>query len=424
MLARADNEQLTRVGPGTAMGELLRRFWQPFALASELPAVDCDPIRVRLLGEDLVAFRDSHGSIGLLAANCPHRGASLFFGRNEEAGVRCVYHGWKFSVDGTCLDMPNEPAESDFRTKVKAVAYPCEERGGVVWAYLGPAADMPRLPELEWTHVPESHRYVTKRIQACNFLQNVEGEVDSSHVSFLHSKGTAAASAGISDLRRTLPDYMARDRAPRFFVLSTEYGLAIGARRDAEADSYYWRITQFLMPTYTMIPVPVGQPVSFTGATPIDDHSMMGFTVTWHPDRPLSQDERVQIESWLGVHTEVDSNFKPVRNKSNDYLVDRALQRSGRSYTGIRGIREEDLAVQESMGEIFDRTGEHLGSSDLAVIAMRRRMLEAVTALADFGEVPYEARNADKYRVRSAALVLPRDVAWNDGAADALLARV
>jgi len=386
MLSRADNELLTRVGPGTPMGELLRRFWQPFALASELPAADCDPIRVRLLGEDLVAFRDSQGSIGLLAG---------------------------------------KPAESDFRTKVKAVAYPCQERGGVLWAYLGPEADVPRLPELEWTHVPESHRYVSKRIQACNYLQNVEGEVDSSHVSFLHSKGGgAAASAGIKDLRSTLPDYMARDRAPRFFVLPTEYGLAIGARRDAEIDSYYWRITQFLMPTYTMIPVPVGQPVSFTSATPIDDHSMMGFTVTWHPDRPLTPDERAQIESWLGVHTEVDASFRPVRNKANDYLVDRALQRSGRSYTGIRGIREEDLAVQESMGEIFDRTGEHLGSSDLAVIAMRRRMLEAVTALAERGEVPYEARNADNYRVRSAALVLPRDVPWNAGAAEALVASV
>ena len=425
MLSRAENELLTRVGPGTPMGELLRRFWQPFALGTELAGADSDPMRVRLLGEDLVAFRDTAGTIGLVAANCPHRGASLFFGRNEESGLRCVYHGWKFDTTGRCIDMPNEPAESDFKQKVKATAYPSVERGGVVWAYLGPAADVPRLPELEWTHVPESHRYVTKRIQACNFLQNVEGEVDSSHVSFLHSKGAAAASAGIQDLRSTLPDYMARDRAPRFHVLPTEYGLAIGARRDAEVDSYYWRITQFLMPTYTMIPVPVGQPVSFTAATPIDDERMMGFTVTWHPDRPLSNDERAQIESWLGVHTEVHpATFEPLRNKGNDYLVDRALQRSGRSYTGIRGIREEDLAVQESMGAIFDRTDEHLGTSDLAVIAMRRRLLEAVAALAERGEVPYEAGNPDRYRVRSAALVLPRDVAWNEGAADALLARV
>jgi phthalate 4,5-dioxygenase len=425
MLSRAENELLTRVGPGTGMGELLRRFWQPFALSTEVPDADSDPIRVRLLGEDLVAFRDSSGQVGLLANNCPHRGASLFFGRNEEHGLRCVYHGWKFDLTGTCVDMPNEPAESDFKHKVRATAYPVQERGDVLWAYLGPAEDMPSPPELEWTRVPASHRMVTKRIQACSFLQNVEGEVDSSHVSFLHSKGPAAASAGIEDLRSTLPNYMDRDRAPRFFVLPTEYGLRIGARRDAEADSFYWRITQFLMPTYTMIPVPVGFPVSFTAATPIDDERMQGFTVTWHPDRPLTQGERAQIESWTGVHTEVDPRtFQPLRNKSNDYLVDRALQRSGRSYTGIRGIREEDLAVQEGMGPIYDRTTEHLGSSDLAVIAMRRRLLEAVSALTERGEIPYEARNADSYRVRSAALVLPRDVTWTEGAADALTARV
>ena len=432
MLSREDNELLTRVGPGTPMGSLLRCFWQPFALASELAAADSDPLRVRLLGEDLVAFRDSNGTPGLLAANCPHRGASLFFGRKEESGIRCVYHGWKFDTNGTCLDMPNEPtlkrgapAESDFKHEVHAVAYPVEERGGVLWAYLGPRAEVPRPPELEWTHVPASHRYVSKRIQSCNYLQNVEGEVDSSHVSFLHSKGTAPDSAGIQDLRSTLPDYMARDRAPRFFVLPTEYGMMIGARRDAEADSYYWRVTQFLMPTYTMIPVPVGAPVSFTAATPIDDETMMGFTVTWHPERALRDDEIGQIESWLGVHTEVDPRtFKPLRNKDNDYLIDRAFQRSGRSYTGIRGIREEDLAVQESMGPVCDRTIEHLGSSDLAVIAMRRRLLDAVRALSERGEVPYEARNADAYRVRSAALVLPREVAWDVGAAGALVASV
>jgi len=426
MLSREDNLLLTQVGPGTPMGNLMRCFWQPFALSTELRTADSDPLRVRLLGEDLVAFRDSTGQIGLLAQNCPHRGASLFFGRNEESGLRCVYHGWKFSIDGTCLDMPNEPAESDFKHKVKATAYPVIDKGGVLWAYLGPVEHQTPFPELEWTRVPESHRYVTKRIQFCNYLQNVEGEVDSSHVSFLHSKqNSAAASAGIKseDLRSTLPDYMARDRAPRFFVLPTEYGMLIGARRDAETDSYYWRITQFLMPSYTMIPSPVGTPVSFTGATPIDDERMMGFTVTWHPDRPLSDGERAQIESWLGVHTEVDPRtFVPLRNRDNDYLVDRDLQRSRRSYTGIRGIREEDLAVQESMGDVCDRTTEHLGSADLAVISMRRRLLEAVHDLAERGEVPYEARNAGAYRVRSAALVLPRDVAWQEGAAEALVA--
>jgi phthalate 4,5-dioxygenase len=427
MLSREENELLTRVGAGTPMGKLLRCFWQPFALSSELPHADSDPIRVRLLGEDLVAFRDTKGTVGLIQNNCPHRGASLFFGRNEEAGLRCVYHGWKFSADGTCVDMPNEPAESDFRQKVKAVTYPVQERGGLLWAYLGEdVAQAPGPPELEFTHVPESHRIATKRIQFCSYLQNVEGEVDSSHVSFLHSKqNSQAASGGIkpSDFRATLPDYMARDKAPRFFVLPTQYGIMIGARRDAEEDTYYWRITQFLMPSYTMIPAPVGAPVSFTGATPIDDEHMMGFTVTWHPDRPLTESERAQIYSWLGVHTEVDPRtFVPLRNRGNDYLIDRTLQRSGRSFTGIRGIREEDLAVQESMGPIYDRTSEHLGSADLAVIAMRRRLLEAVNAFLERGERPYEALNPDGYRVRSAALVLPREVAWNEGAAPALAA--
>ncbi len=423
MLSHEENQLLTRVGPGTAMGNLLRYFWQPFALSSELPGPDSDPLRVRLLGEDLVAFRDSSGQVGLIQNNCPHRGASLFFGRNEEAGLRCVYHGWKFDASGACIDMPNEPAESDFKQKVRATTYPCEERGGVIWAYLGPAQHRPQLPELEWTRVPESYRYVTKRIQYCSYLQNVEGEVDSSHVSFLHSRNTSANSAGIqADPGNSLPDYMARDTAPRFFVLPTDYGVLIGARRDAEIDSFYWRITQFLMPSYTMIPVPVGAPVSFTAATPIDDEQMMGFTVTWHPDRPLSQAERAQVESWLGVHTEVDSAFRPLRNKDNDYLIDRALQRSGQSYTGIRGIREQDLAVQESMGPICDRTTEHLGSADLAVIAMRRRLLEAVRALDERGEVPYESRNTGSYAVRSAALVLPREVLWSEGAAEALTA--
>src|SRR5207253_3303211 len=184
MLARADNELLTRVGPGTPMGNLLRCFWQPFALASELPGADCDPLRVRLLGEDLVAFRDTNAAVGLVQNNCPHRGASLFFGRNEESGLRCVYHGWKFDTSGACVDVPGEPAESDLRSRVRALTYPVREHGGVLWAYLGPAQDIPRLPELEWTHVPASQRYVSKRIQSCNYLQNVEGEVDSSHVSF------------------------------------------------------------------------------------------------------------------------------------------------------------------------------------------------------------------------------------------------
>src|ERR671934_1288341 len=270
MLSKEYNELITNTNPGTPMGELFRRFWLPVALAEELGGPDGVPVRVRVMGEDLIAFRDTNGRVGLLDAYCPHRGAPLFFGRNEQRGLRCVYHGWKFDVHGQCVEMPNEPPESTFNEKVRATAHLCAERGGVLWAYLGPADHPAEPPELEWTHVPESHRYVTKRIQVCNYLQNLEGEVDSSHVSFLHSS-----------YRGRLPEYLARDRAPRFFVKPTDSGLLIGARRDAEAASYYWRITQFLMPTYTMIPAPVGGSISFTAAVPIDDEYMMGFTVTW-----------------------------------------------------------------------------------------------------------------------------------------------
>src|SRR5438128_676070 len=187
MLSKEDNDLVTKVGPGTPMGNLMRQYWLPAMLSSELPHPDSDPVRVLLLNEQLIAFRDSNGKVGLLANNCPHRGASLFFGRTEEAGLRCVYHGWKFSADGTCVDMPNEPAESDFKAKVKAVAYPCQERGGVVWTYMGSQTQSPPLPGLEWNLVPDSHVYLTKRVADSNWVQTLEGEIDSSHSGFLHT---------------------------------------------------------------------------------------------------------------------------------------------------------------------------------------------------------------------------------------------
>src|SRR5215469_13048884 len=173
MLTLEDNQLLTRVAPGTPMGELMRRFWLPVLLAREIPAADCDPVRVRILGENLIAFRDSTGEPGLVAENCPHRGAALFFGRNEESGLRCVYHGWKFAVDGTCVDMPNEPAESDFRTRVKVTAYPCRDYGGLIWAYLGPRERMGELPQLEWATLPPERLHISKWLLQANYLQGM-----------------------------------------------------------------------------------------------------------------------------------------------------------------------------------------------------------------------------------------------------------
>lgn len=423
MLSHEDNELLTRVGPGTTMGTYLRRFWLPFALASELPTPDCPPVRVRLLGENLVAFRDSNGKLGLVVESCPHRGASLFFGRNEEAGLRCVYHGWKFDASGACVDMPNEPPESNFKHKVRVTAYPCKERGEILWAYMGPADCAAQIPELEWMRVPDSQRWVSKRIQRCSYMQSLEGELDSSHVGFLHSRPNPEARPTV-DLRNSISDYMMRDKTPLLATKQTDAGMIIGARRDAEAGSYYWRVTQYLLPTYTMIPPGNDEVIHFTAAVPIDDESMIGITVTWNPDGPLSDRVLAEIASMTGIHMEVEPNtFLPVRNRENDYGIDRELQRLGRTFTGIKGVREEDLAVQEGMGAIYDRTKEHLGTCDLAVIQARRRLLTAARAL-QAGEEPYGPMYGDAYRVRSASLVLPRDVIWDQGAAEAMVARV
>src|ERR1051326_4082696 len=250
MLKQEENELITRVAPGTPMGDTMRRYWMPALLASEVPHPDSDPVRVRLLGEDLIAFRDSNGQIGLLAENCPHRGASLFFGRNEECGLRCVYHGWKFDVAGQCVDMPNEPPESNFKDKVRANSYPTRERGGIVWAYLGPRATPPPLPDLEANMLTEGEWQVGATPRECNWLQGLEGHIDTSHLGFLHF--------GARDPEQTSPNtfdyYTVRERAPRYRAIDTVYGAMYGAYRPAHDNLNYWRFAQFLFPCFVLIP--------------------------------------------------------------------------------------------------------------------------------------------------------------------------
>jgi phenylpropionate dioxygenase-like ring-hydroxylating dioxygenase large terminal subunit len=342
----------------------------------------------------------------------------LFFGRNEEAGLRCVYHGWKFSVDGTCVDMPNEPAESDFRSKVRATAYPCVERGGLIWVYMGPPESRPELPDLEWSLVSDGQRYLSKRVQETNYAQAMEGGIDSSHVSFLHKDGAGQRGADKSLAGR----YLNSDGAPKFEVVDTPYGFVIGARRQAEADSYYWRITQWLFPFFQMIPPFGGGPISGHAWVPIDDEHCYTFSMTWHPQRPLTEAERAWVVEGHGVHAlKIPGTFRPVRNMTNDYLIDREAQRLGQSFTGITGISEQDCAVQESMGAIYDRMSEHLGTSDAAIIQMRRRLLRAAAELGQGIEPP--ALESSLFRVRSVSLVLPRTVvSWPEAAREAMTA--
>lgn len=396
MLSQKDNAYVTRVGPGTPMGELFRRYWLPAMLSSELPEPDCPPVRLKLLGEELVAFRATSGRIGVLDTYCPHRNANLFWGRNEEEGLRCVYHGWKFSPDGACVDMPNEPPGSRFAERIRQPAYQAEERGGVIWVYMGPPEACPSIPDLEWTRLPADQRCASKRMQACNYLQNLEGEVDSSHANFLH------ASLG-PDGRPVRGDERDQDLHPVFSVLETDYGLAICARRDVGADRYYWRITPFMLPSYTIIPGAYGGAYAFTAAVPCDDASMIGITVVYSDSHPVEQRPFV----------EVDDAFVALQNKSNDYLIDRVAQKTV-SYTGIKGIRVQDMAVQEDQrGPISERWREHLGSSDTGVIATRRRLM-AQARLLEQGQEPPQPREPSVYNVRSLAMVAPREVPWQE----------
>jgi phthalate 4,5-dioxygenase len=445
MLNKKDNETVCRVGPATPMGGLMREYWVPALLSRELATPDSDPVRVLLLGEQLIAFRDSSGKVGLLQNNCPHRGASLFFGRNEEAGLRCVYHGWKFDVHGTCVDMPNEPAESDFpmreswstasspeTNKVKAVAYPTRERGGIVWAYLGPRQVPPPLPDLEANMLPNGQGVVQAVMRECNWLQALEGDIDTSHLGFLHHGSKTEA-----DYREgTFAYYAVHDRAPRYQVVDTEYGAMYAAYRPAGEGQAYWRYAQFLFPFYVMIPSGVmGLQIWTRAWVPMDDEHVMFFSMHHAntfaqrglPPRALDSNAssptaeaaalaipmRMQPNTtdWLG-------RFRLVQNASNDYLIDRGKQRRGEDYTGIPGIHQQDQAVTESMGPIYDRSQEHLGSSDVMLIRVRRRLLAAAEALVSGSATPPGVDHPEAYAVRGGGVLLPNGADWLEATAE------
>ena len=416
MLSLEDNELLTRVGKGQPMGDLLRRFWHPVLLSSELPKPDSPPVRVRLLGERLVAFRDTSGRIGLLAEACLHRRANLFFGRNEEDGLRCIYHGWKYDIDGNCVDMPSEPAGSNFASKVHTTSYPCRESNGVVFAYLGPPELQPELPGIEWIGLPEGHVYVTKRYEQANWVQGLEGGLDSAHSNFLHT--TVAAFRRTSEffdgLRSklqfdpTLVEYFINDRAPRFNLRDTDYGLMIGTQRDAEPDSFYWRVTHWLLPHSNIFggvradgETRLGRGLIWSA---VDDHTTAVFSVSWATDSPLTENERDDAEAFSGAV--VPGTFTPVQSMANDYLIDRERQQA-ETFTGIESLQAQDLAVQEGMGSIVDRWEEHLGSSDSAIIRMRRSLLRAARDLMEGTEPPQATRPAS-YKLRTVDLIRPR----------------
>jgi len=400
VLTQDENELLTRVGPGTPMGALMRRYWIPAAFSHQIPKPDGAPVRVRLLGENLVLFRDTQGRIGLIDERCPHRTASLFFGRNEESGLRCVYHGLKFDVEGTCVDLPcvpqmNEAHKANLQNQLKVKAYPCLERGDVVWTYMGPAQHKPEFPALEWTLVPPSQRYATRHIQECNWLQALEGGFDATHLTFLHG--------GESDPSRRIV-------ATLYEVIPTDFGFVVGTGRERSDGTVLWNMNVMLSPFHKIIS---SIPHAAHVWAPIDDKNTMLYSVDFHPSRPLTEEDLARSKAGLGIHTEnIPGTDHAVRNRANDYLIDRQLQASGESYTGMKGFGTQDCAIQESMGPISDRTAEHLLACDAAIVKIRRLLLQTLKDHA--AGKPLPGMNPESYRVRSGRFEAAKAVPFAD----------
>ena len=401
MLSKEDNELVTRTNPGTPMGSLIRRYWVPALLSEEIPAPDGPPARVKLLGEDLVAFRATDGRIGLIGERCAHRGTSLFFGRNEECGLRCIYHGWKYDVEGNVIDTPAEPAGSDFRKKLRHTAYPTHEANGIIYAYLGPRELIPLFPNYEWTQVPLEFTYVTKNLLECNYLQGLEGECDSSHLSFLHRSFTNERNQALYK----------SDTAPFYETEDTDFGVRLVATRNAADDQHYVRFSAFVMPVYGC--VPAGRPTNELEGYEIHTYVPADDTHCWRYDIGFRRDRAVSDEE---VHRrkQIKSDYTRIRNAANNYLQDRQMQKTV-NFTGIEDFLNHDACATESMGAIFDRSKEHLGVSDKAVIAVRKCLLTAVKEFAEGREPPHLVRVTERNwfpHVDCFAYLLPRNVTW------------
>lgn len=412
MLSHEDNETLARVGPGTPMGQLMRQYWIPFLKASDVQP-QSQPHRVRLLGEDLVAFRDGEGHVGLVDHACPHRGAPMVFGRTESDGIRCVYHGWKFDVAGQCKEIPVEPADSPMCKRMTIKSYPVLERNGMLWAYMGPQRDAPPpLPDLEWNMVPESHCAVTIRVQECNWLQALEGEIDSAHAAILHGWRTGST---ISQWRQ------GQDLAPSFECVQHDAGVSIAARRKDGADMNYVRVNQFLMPFWTLVPPQKQYPdLSGHAWVPIDDEHTLAIMFSYTPDQPLYEKARkVFVEGHkgreTGHHSQPAFEPKPLTTPFPNYWsrYNRANAYQYGYESGMPGLWLEDAACQSGVAAIYDRSQEHLGSSDAGIARVRRFLLDTTRKLAQ-GVQPASSIKPETFMFRAVSITIPAGSSWEE----------
>ena len=415
MTTAAENKILTETGPGTPMGEIMRQYWIPAAKSSELVA-DGDPVRLILLHEKLVAFRDSTGKVGIMDHRCPHRCASLFFGRNEEGGIRCVYHGWKFDTDGNCLDMANVPPHQDFKHKVHAKAHKTAERNGLVWVYMGDQEKVPDLPPLEAFLIPEEQMNIDFIQRECNWLQALEGDLDTSHLGILHYGGVKQAFGEGESNRHALSN-----RQPEYVTADTDTGYMYAAHRPTEtAGETYWRLAHFLFPCWALPPItPIENNFLVRGYIPMDDTHTMCLVMIYKNAYPW--DHSTVNQRATGAHNNYEflpnttdwyGRWRPPLNARNDYKIDRDVQRT-ESFTGVEGVTMQDQMVTESMEPIVDRTFEHLAPSDMAIAGARRRILAAAKAFTKDGTLPPSARDESLFAdVRSGQFYTQNDTDW------------
>jgi phthalate 4,5-dioxygenase oxygenase subunit len=422
LLSQEENETLTHVGPGTRMGNLLRRYWIPACLSSEVAEPDGEPLRVKLLGERLVAFRDTEGKVGLIQEGCPHRGASLFFGRNEECGLRCAYHGWKFTTDGQCVDQPSEVRP--FASQIKARSYPTHESGGMVWTYMGPAETMTPFRDFGTETLPVEHQMASKEFIDCNFVQSLDGDLDGTHISSLHSW---QAIADVPDGGTDRPGYPSNydslrfwrhDPAARLEVNDEFYGFRYAALRTTPNGHTHCRSYAYIMP-FTAIIANVPFVTRHLTIVPADDHTTWRYSYSTQQmanPRGLGGPAFFTVPGFPYVQFRNQGVLERHYSKDNNYGIDREAQRNV-SFTGIPEFRAQDLMVTESAqptydGFIYDRTQEHLGSGDLAVTRMHSMLLGAANALADEGKTPPGIGDYDYRSIRAAEKVLAEGEDW------------
>lgn len=404
MLDEVSNRKITRVGPGEPMGELLRRYWQPVLLSEELEDPDGEPKALRILGEDLVAFRNSDGEVGVLDQRCAHRRASLLYARNEECGLRCLYHGWKFDIDGNVMDMPNDAADSQFKDRVKIKSYPVREIGGVIWIYMGPG-EPPALPVDEWAE--RGHFGATRILLDCNYVQGIEGGIDSSHAGVLH-ESTVGEAIHHPVHKSPLFGIESKNNAPRLEVEQEPSGLRCAAIRTLDdTEDLYLRVTAYVFPQFASVPWPPGVPRMCNAFVPVDDHQTWVWYM-WHDEEdPL---DLPVLKNYSGLD-DLTEKFHSPRNLGNRHNQDRSKMKEGH-FTGIRGISSEDGAMQESQGPIADRSAEHLCRADVAIVRMRRLLLERIDLFERLGEAPQDGWNLPLGHEQSLVTLIDPTESW------------